>query len=98
MLKTSKARVYSRPDGVPPVQGVAMPVRSRVKVLLYQQNAKRVAAGEKPITVRGLAREAGIAYSALRKLVDNESTRVDFDTLDKLMQFFGTRDLNDILE
>ena len=75
-----------------------MPVRSRVKVLLYQRNLERVRAGDKPVSVRGLALATGIAYSALRKLVDNQSTRIDFDTLDKLMRYFGTTDLDEILE
>ncbi len=80
------------------MQGVAMPVRSRVKVLLYRRNLERVEAGERPISMRGLAQASGIAYSALRKLADNESTRVDFDTLDKLMRYFGVTSLDEILE
>ncbi len=75
-----------------------MPVRSRVKVLLYRRNAERAAAGEKPLTLRGASRATGIAYSALRKLADNETTRIDFDTLDRLMQFFGTSSLDELLE
>jgi len=75
-----------------------MPVRSRVKVLLYRRNAERAEAGEKPLTIRGVSRATGIAYSALRKLADNETTRIDFDTLDKLMQFFDTDSLDEILE
>ncbi len=75
-----------------------MPVRSRVKVLLYRRNLERVEAGEKPISVHGLALATGIAYSALRKLADNESTRVDFETLDKLMRYFDVTSLDEILE
>ncbi len=80
------------------MQGVVMPVRSRVKVLLYRRNLERVEAGERPISMRSLAQASGVAYSALRKLADNESTRVDFDTLDKLMRYFGVTSLDEILE
>ncbi len=75
-----------------------MPIRSRVKILLAERNLERAHRGEKPISVRGVADATGITHSALVKLVNNQSTRVDFETLDKLMQFFGTADLNDILE
>ncbi len=75
-----------------------MAIRSRLKVLLYQWNLERVRAGDKPVSVLELAHATGVAYSALRKLLDNKSTRVDFETLDKLMRYFDTDDLDDILE
>ena len=75
-----------------------MPVRSRVKVLLYEWNLERVRAGDKPLSLHGLAKATGLAPSALRKLANNESGRVDFETLDRLMRFFGTNDLRDLLE
>jgi hypothetical protein len=31
-------------------------------------------------------------------LIHNRTARVDFATLDRLMQFFGTNDLDDLLE
>jgi putative transcriptional regulator len=80
------------------MQGVSMPVRSRVKVLLAEQNLQRARAGQNPISVRAVAEATGITHSALVKLVNNQSTRIDFETIDKLMQFFGTDDINDILE
>lgn len=75
-----------------------MPLKSRIKVLLAERNLDRARRGEKLISVRGLAEATGITHSALVKLVNNRSTRVDFETLDKLMQFFETTDLNDLLE
>ena len=80
------------------MQGFSMPIRSRVKVLMAERNLERARAGQKALSVRGLAEATGIAHSALVKLVDNKSTRVDFETLDRLMRYFGTRDLNEILE
>lgn len=75
-----------------------MALRSRLKVQLYQWNLERVRAGEKPVSVLELAQATGIAYSAVRKLLDNKSTRIDFETIDRLMHYFGTDNLNDILE
>ena len=75
-----------------------MPVRSRIKVLLAERNLDRVRAGEKPISVRQLAEETGITHSALVKLVNGKSAMISMVTLDRLMQFFGTHDLNELLE
>ena len=80
------------------MHGLTMPIRSRVKVLLAERNLERARAGQKAISVRGLSQATGIAHSALVKLLDNKSTRVDFETLDRLMRYFSTQDLNEILE
>ncbi len=75
-----------------------MPIRSRIKVLLAERNLDRARAGEKPISVRGVAEATGITHSALVKLVNGKSGMISFETMDKLMKFFGTTNLNDILE
>ena len=80
------------------MQGIKMPVKSRIKVLLAERNLDRARGGEKPISVRGLAEATGITHSALVKLVNGKSNMISFETLDKIMQFFGTSDLNEILE
>lgn len=80
------------------MQGMNMPVKSRIKVLLAERNLDRARSGEKPISVRGLAEATGITHSALVKLVNGKSNMISFETLDKIMQFFGTKDLNEILE
>ena len=79
------------------IQSTSMPVRSRIKVLLAERNLERARAGARPISVRQLAEATGITHSALVKLVNGQSTRIDFNTLDKLMAFFDTDDMNDIL-
>jgi DNA-binding Xre family transcriptional regulator len=75
-----------------------MSVKSRIKVLLAERNLERARAGDRAISVRQLAERTGITHSALVKLVNNQSQMVAFDTLDKLMRFFGTRNLDDLLE
>lgn len=75
-----------------------MPVRTRIKVLLAEVNLERTRAGEKPISVRKLAEETGLTHSALVQLVNGKSKMVAFETLDKLMQFFGVTSLDRLLE
>lgn len=80
------------------VQGlVSMPLRCDLNVLLARENLKRAQVGEKPLTWFHVAKETGLTHSALLKLARGESKRVDFDTIDLLMVFFKTEDVNDIL-
>jgi DNA-binding Xre family transcriptional regulator len=75
-----------------------MPIRARIKVLLAEVNLERTRRGEKPISVRQLAEDTGITHSALVQLVNGKSKMVAFETLDKLMQFFGVNSLDRLLE
>ncbi len=74
-----------------------MPIRSNLKILLAEENLKRARRGMSPVSVRELARATGITHSALVKLISGKSAMISFDTIDKLMQFFGTNDTNQIL-
>lgn len=76
----------------------SMPIRARIKVLLAEVNLQRTKDGQKPISVRQLAEETNITHSALVQLVNGKSKMVAFETLDKLMQFFGTDSLDRLLE
>lgn len=80
------------------MQEMIMPVKSRIKVLMAERNLDRARAGERPISVRGLSEATGITHSALVKLVNGKSSMISFETIDKLMKFFGTKDLNEVLE
>lgn len=77
---------------------MTMPIRARIKVLLAEVNLERTKAGERPISVRQLAEETGITHSALVQLVNGKSKMVAFETLDKLMKFFGVTSLDRLLE
>ena len=79
------------------MQGVTMPIRSNLSVLLARANLRRAEAGETPLNWHLVAQGAGVTHSALLKLVRGESSRIDFETIDRLMEFFGTNDVNDIL-
>ena len=76
----------------------AMPIRSRLRVQLNRRNLTRAEQGEAVLTAAELARQTGISYGTILDLINNRTTRIDFETLDRLMQYFGTNDLDDILE
>jgi DNA-binding Xre family transcriptional regulator len=79
------------------MQGATMPIRSNLGVLMARKNLERAQAGETPLNWHTVAQGAGVTHSALLKLVRGESERIDFKTIDRLMEFFGTENLNDIL-
>jgi DNA-binding Xre family transcriptional regulator len=78
------------------MQVSTMPLRSNLNVLLAQKNLERAQVGGKPLTWFDVAKAANLTHSALLKLARGESSRIDFETIDKLMDFFGTNDLNAI--
>ncbi|MBM7844800.1 MULTISPECIES: helix-turn-helix domain-containing protein [Herpetosiphon] len=79
------------------MQVSTMPIECNVRVLLAERNLERAKKGLSSISVRELARETHITHSALVKLVNGKSTRIDFETIDRLMEFFDTEDVNQIL-
>ena len=92
----SPQQVLALPPELPNEAG--MPFKSRVGILLYQRNRERAEAGQPLISLNAVSKETGIAYAALRKLARNETGRIDFDTLDRLWEYFGVRSLDEILE
>jgi DNA-binding Xre family transcriptional regulator len=74
-----------------------MTIQSNLKVRLAEENLKRARVGQSPISVRELSRATGITHSALVKLLNGQSTMVSFETIDKLMEFFNTDNINEIL-
>ena len=78
------------------MQVVIMPLRSNLNVLLARRNLERAQTGEKPLTWFDVAKAKRLTHSALLKLARGESTRIDFETIDKLMDYFQTNDLNEL--
>ena len=68
-----------------------MTIRSRLDVLL----AERKMHGE-ALTTEELSEKIGVAQSTISNLVNNRTTRISFETLDKLCKFFKCTP-NDIL-
>lgn len=74
-----------------------MSVRSRLKVLIAQRNVERLQRGEQELTQQQIAEACGLSLSTVNGLTSGRSTRVDFDTLDKLCGFFDVEP-GDLLE
>lgn len=79
------------------MQGMAMPLRVNLNVLLARKNLQRAQSGEKPLTWFHVAQATDLTHSALLKLARGESKRIDFDTIEKLMIYFETNTVDDIL-
>lgn len=47
----------------------------------------------KPVTQQEIADEAGLHLNTVYKLYNNKSTRVDLETMEKLIRFFSDRGL-----
>jgi DNA-binding Xre family transcriptional regulator len=77
--------------------GMSMPIRCNINVLLARENLKRAELNEKPLTWFDVSKATKLTHSALLKLARGDSTRVDFETIDKLMDFFKTNDVDDII-
>ena len=63
-------------------------IKSNLKVLIAKENVKRAEAKQPALTIRGLARETGLTLSVVSNFAINRSTRVDYNTLDHLCEFF----------
>lgn len=62
----------------------AMPVKSRLREILLEQNLVRVRAGQEPWKVRELAEAVGVSPSVVTGLTTNRATQVRFETLNRL--------------
>lgn len=79
------------------MQGMSMPIRCNLNVLLARENLKRAQVNEKPLTWFDVSKATKLTHSALLKLARGDSTRIDFDTIEKLMIYFDTNDVDDII-
>jgi putative transcriptional regulator len=66
-----------------------MAIRARLKALIAERNLERINAGEAEMSLRSVARDAGLSVPAISALVNNKTHRIDYTTLDKLCRFFG---------
>lgn len=64
--------------------GAAMPVQSRLKIILSEFNTARVREGLDPVKIRDLAAEIELSPSVITGLTSGRASRVDFKTLSKL--------------
>lgn len=59
-------------------------VKSRLKLLINQRNSERIQAGQKELTIRQLAADAGVPPSVVSGLSSGRAQQVHFKTLDRL--------------
>jgi DNA-binding Xre family transcriptional regulator len=79
------------------MQEFTMALQSRIHILLADLNAQRARAGQRPLSVRALAREIGVDNSTLHRVV-NGGDHITLSLLDKLLQYFNLNSLDDLLE
>jgi putative transcriptional regulator len=65
-----------------------MAIRTRLRALIAERNLERINAGEAGLSIRSVARDAGLSSPVISALVNNRTQRIDYTTLDKLCRFF----------
>lgn len=63
-------------------------IKSDLKYFLTQYNGQRIRKGEKPVSLRQLARDTGISTSTLIALTTDKAKGIQFDTLSTLCAYF----------
>ncbi len=66
-----------------------MPVHSNLRLLLAQINVKRAEHQKPALSLRQLALESGVAESVITALSHDRNTRIDYETIDKLLSYFS---------
>ncbi len=66
-----------------------MPVFCQLRILLARLNLERARLGQPAISLRRLARESGVSLSTVIALNRDQSQRVDFATIDRLLAYFS---------
>lgn len=79
-------------------EATALAIRFKLHTLLAHHNLRRAYSGEKPLSIRKLGVETRLSHSSLLQIINNKATRIDLDTIERIMNFFKTDDLNDFLE
>ena len=78
-----------------------MTIYCNLRVLLAKANVERAKQGKSPLSLRRLAKESGVSLSVLASLNTGRSQRIDYTTLDRLLNFFSSYlqvTMNDLLE
>ena len=63
-------------------------IKSDLKYFLAHHNAERIKRGDKPLTIRQIAEETGLATSTLTALTTNKAKGIQFETLSTLCRYF----------
>ncbi|MBX0331323.1 helix-turn-helix domain-containing protein [Oscillochloris sp. ZM17-4] len=63
-------------------------ITSDLRYFLTQHNAKLIRQGDRPVSLRQIAQDTGIALSTLVALNTNKAKGIQFDTLSTLCTYF----------
>ncbi|GAC1388384.1 MAG: hypothetical protein NVSMB33_17930 [Ktedonobacteraceae bacterium] len=77
-----------------------MTISCHLRILLARVNVERIKQGKPALSLRSLAGESGVSLSALAALNTGRSQRVDYGTLDRLLNYFSrylSVSMNDLL-
>lgn len=66
-----------------------MTITCHLRILLAKANVERAKQGKPTISLRSLARESGVSLSVLASLHTGRSQRVDYTTIDRLLNYFS---------
>jgi transcriptional regulator with XRE-family HTH domain len=64
-------------------------ISCRLRLLLARVNVERAMQGEPPVSLRRLAEETGVSLSVLAALHKGRSQRIDYNTIDHLLDYFN---------
>ncbi len=66
-----------------------MTITCHLRILLAKANVERAKQGKPTLSLRSLARESGVSLSVLASLHTGRSQRVDYTTIDRLLNYFS---------
>jgi transcriptional regulator with XRE-family HTH domain len=66
-----------------------MTITCHLRVLLAKANVERAKQGKPTLSLRSLARESGVSLSVLASLHTGRSQRIDYTTIDRLLNYFS---------
>ncbi|HEX4205043.1 MAG TPA: helix-turn-helix transcriptional regulator [Ktedonobacteraceae bacterium] len=78
-----------------------MTISCHLRILLARVNVMRIKQGRSTLSLRALARECGVSLSVLATLHTGKSQRLDYATIDRLLNYFSTYfpvTVNDLLQ
>lgn len=62
-----------------------MPIRNRIRALMGEREAET---GQR-VTAKAICQATGITEKTLSRLINNETARIDFETLERLCAYFN---------
>jgi DNA-binding Xre family transcriptional regulator len=64
-------------------------ITCHLRVMLAKANVERAKQGKPTLSLRSLARESGVSLSVLASLHTGRSQRIDYTTIDRLLNYFS---------